>query len=271
MDELLMRGDSPLTIEEWNRIDDTVVEIARRMMVGRRFIHMTGPLGLGVQFVTAEHLIIPKTGPVANDPANRRVLKLTFLEQDFMLLMQDLAGAQQPRALPLDLGPVAVAATLVAQREDQVIFRGGSDPEHDGLLTAKGTLSAGMGNWADPSAAISAVANAVGQLLSQGMQGPFALAINPITFSRLLTPVNGMQLALTLVQQIVTGGVFQTAVLAEGEAVVVANGRENLELVIGQDLVTAYVGPEGLDHHFRLIESLALRIRRPTAIAVLRA
>lgn len=271
MDELLMRGDAPLSAEEWNRIDNTVVDVARRMLVGRRVIQMSGALGLGVQFVTADQLLIPKTGPVVNDLAHRRVLPLTFLEQDVILLMRDLAGGAQPCAQPVDLGPVAVAATLIAQREDQVIFRGGADPGHDGLLTAKGTLALGMDNWADPLAAIGAVSKAVGQLMGQGIQGPYALVVHPVNFARLLTPVNGMQLALSLLQQVTTGGVYQTAVVAEGEAVVIANGRENLELVLGQDLVTAYVGPEGLDHHFRLIESLALKIRRPNAIAVLRA
>jgi uncharacterized linocin/CFP29 family protein len=44
---------------------------------------------------------------------------------------------------------------------------------------------------------------------------------------------------------------------------------QNLDLVVAQDLVTAYLGPENMDHHFRVLESLVLRIKRPGAICAL--
>ena len=44
---------------------------------------------------------------------------------------------------------------------------------------------------------------------------------------------------------------------------------QNFDLAIAQDLITAYMGNEGLDHLFRVMESLVLRIKRPGAICVL--
>jgi uncharacterized linocin/CFP29 family protein len=38
---------------------------------------------------------------------------------------------------------------------------------------------------------------------------------------------------------------------------------------VGQDLITAYLGPEEMGHRFRVLESLALRIKRPGAICTL--
>jgi len=38
---------------------------------------------------------------------------------------------------------------------------------------------------------------------------------------------------------------------------------------VAQDLITAYLGPENMDHTFRLMEILALRIKRPGAICTL--
>jgi len=40
----------------------------------------------------------------------------------------------------------------------------------------------------------------------------------------------------------------------------------NFDLVIGQDLIVAYEGSEGLDHAFSVLETLALRVKRPGAI-----
>jgi uncharacterized linocin/CFP29 family protein len=266
MEDILMRDQAPVTAAEWESIDNTIIEVGRKMLVGRRFIHMAGPLGLGTQYVTLDRLTASEKAPIAVDLATRRVVPLGTLEKDFTLLWQDLAAAKQT-GYALDMGPIAVATAMVAQQEDALVFNGTRSAE--GLLTAKGHVASAFGNWDDPMAAIGAVAGAVGALMNQGLQGPFALAVNPITYAKLLKPVDGMQLALKLVQEIATAGVFQTPALSENQAVVVSNGRENLELVVGQDLTAAYVGPVGLDHSFRVIETLALRIRRPIAIAVL--
>jgi uncharacterized linocin/CFP29 family protein len=44
-----------------------------------------------------------------------------------------------------------------------------------------------------------------------------------------------------------------------------------MDLAISIDLVTAYVESVNLNHHFRVIESLLLRIHRPDAICTFEA
>jgi len=58
-------------------------------------------------------------------------------------------------------------------------------------------------------------------------------------------------------------------VLGDDRGVVVALGPHNLDIAVVQDLVTAYLGPNGMDHEFRVMESIALRIKRPGAICTL--
>jgi uncharacterized linocin/CFP29 family protein len=266
MDEYLMREEAPLSQEEWGRLDHTVVEVAKRVLVGRRFIHLFGPLGSGTQYVTVDRLEGKGDGPFAVDPDKRRVLPLTVIEKNFNLLWRDLATAKQT-GLPFELGPAAVAAAMAAYAEDELIFKGGGGNE--GLLNARGRLTAPLGNWDDPLAAIDAAAKAVGTLLAQGLLGPFVLVTSPVTYAKLLKPVNGMQIGLKLIEEVTEGGVFQTPALTDKEALVVSAGPENLDLAIGQDLVAAYLGPDGMDHQFRLLESVALRIKRPSAVCVL--
>ena len=266
MNEYLMREDAPLSAEDWGRLDHLVVDVAKRILVGRRLIHLFGPLGAGAQFVTVDRLDDKATGPYAVDLGKRRVVPLATIERDFVLLWRDMASSQQTH-IPFELGPAALAAAMCAQAEDALIVKGQGDME--GLLTAKGRLTAAMGSWDEPGQAINATAAAVGDLMSKGVLGPFALIVNPATYARLLRPLNGMHLEIKLVEEITEAGVFQTAALDAKQALVVGVGPENMDLAIGQDLMVAYLGPEGLDHRFRLMETLALRVKRPAAICVL--
>jgi uncharacterized linocin/CFP29 family protein len=72
-----------------------------------------------------------------------------------------------------------------------------------------------------------------------------------------------------LIKDVAEGGLFRSPVLAENQGLVVAQGVQNLDLVVAQDLITAYLGPENMDHIFRLVEVLTLRIKRPGAICTL--
>jgi len=269
MNEYLLREDAPLSKEDWGRIDNTVVEVAKRLLVGRRFIQLFGPLGQGVQFVTVDRLDGATDDVVAVDLNQRQVVQLSAIQKDFKLLWQDLANGEQT-GLKFDPGPAAVAAAAAAQAEDQLIFRGKVNT--DGLLTVKGHATSPLGNWDEANSGITAVAGAVGKLMGGGFLGPFALVTNPVTYAKLLRPVHGQgaQLEIKLVEQIATAGVFQTPVLKDNEVLVVSTSPEDLDLAVGQDLVTAYLGPDGLDHVFRVIETIALRIKRPGAICVLK-
>lgn len=67
-------------------------------------------------------------------------------------------------------------------------------------------------------------------------------------------------------RELVQGGVYQTQAIRDITGVVLSLGPQNIDLAIGHDLVTAYPGPQGLNHPFRVFETLALRLKRPPAI-----
>ena len=49
--------DSPLTDPEFAQLDKTVIETARRQLIGRRFIELYGPLGRGMQSISNDIFI----------------------------------------------------------------------------------------------------------------------------------------------------------------------------------------------------------------------
>jgi uncharacterized linocin/CFP29 family protein len=69
---------------------------------------------------------------------------------------------------------------------------------------------------------------------------------------------------------VVTGGIVKTPALKQG-GVIIATGRQFVHLLLGQDMTAAFVGPQGTDYEFAIVESLVPRISVPDAICVLQA
>ena len=126
--DLLAREDAPLTEQEWGRIDEAVSKAAHANLVGRRFLSLHGPLGLGSQVTWVDALEGVSPGavgapgeddPVA--PGRRRLLTLDLVSKDFTLMWRDVLNAQGQQ-LPLDVA----AALLLPPRwraEDNLILR----------------------------------------------------------------------------------------------------------------------------------------------------
>jgi uncharacterized linocin/CFP29 family protein len=49
----------------------------------------------------------------------------------------------------------------------------------------------------------------------------------------------------------------------------VATGPENLDLVIGLDMTVAFLTTDKMNHHFRVLETLLLRIKRPECVCTI--
>ncbi len=71
------------------------------------------------------------------------------------------------------------------------------------------------------------------------------------------------------IRQLAVDGVFQSNRLRGEAGVVISTGRENLDIAVAQDMVTAYLGADKMNHPFRVLESLILRIKHPDAICTM--
>ena len=47
MPDFLGHAENPLREDEWARLNETVIQVARRSLVGRRILDIYGPLGAG--------------------------------------------------------------------------------------------------------------------------------------------------------------------------------------------------------------------------------
>jgi uncharacterized linocin/CFP29 family protein len=273
MSDYLMREDAPLTSEEWQKLDHLVVEAARRHLTARRFLNLYGPLGAGVQIVPVDRFggltpaDIGLDAAEAAEPvelAEREYIPLTTLFKDFVLRWDDVSLARQHGA-EVDVTPAAAAAAMVAHTEDALLLHGqGKEP---GLLKAKGRMTVPLGDWENtPGAALETVLAAWSKLTGSGFSGEFVLVLSNNLYAK-LHRVNGSAGTLEIAQiRELVKDVVPSPALKPKQAMLVAAGPENLDIAIGQDLVTAYLGPDGMDHVFRVFESLVLRLKRPGAI-----
>lgn len=277
MYDFLDRQAAPLRDEDWQQIDTLVVEVARRQLVGRRIIPVFGPLGAGAQdvdydvFTGTDEAVVSTLGE-STDPvrARRRVHEhLPMIYKDFLLYWRDIESSRM-LGTPIDLGAAAAAASFCAQKEDDLIFNGNDELGYPGLTTVEGRQTIKAGDWDVPGTAFNDIVAATRNLLAEGFFGPYAVVLNPVAFSQMQRVyANSGVLEINHVREIATGGVFQTPILRDKIGLVVSLGIQNFDIAIGQDLITAYLGPEKMNHPFRVMESLVLRIKRPGAVCTI--
>jgi uncharacterized linocin/CFP29 family protein len=66
-------------------------------------------------------------------------------------------------------------------------------------------------------------------------------------------------------------GVYQSNRLRGDSGVVISTGPENLDVAVAMDMTTAYLGASHMNHPFRVLECLVLRIKHPDSICTLEA
>jgi uncharacterized linocin/CFP29 family protein len=258
----LAREDAPFGSDIWEALDEAMVEAAKPQLVGRRLLELEGPYGLGLKSVPLKDEMTD-SGLIA-----ATTLPLVVIYEEFDLGARDLANYER-EGITLDRTPVADAAIAVAEREEDLIFNGSEELGIAGLLTADGTQSVALSDWAEVGAAIEDLIEGVTALDEAGFHGPYTLALAPARYNRLFRRYErGNQTEMEHVKALVTDGVYKAPGLGDG-GVLLATGRQYASIVMGQDMTVGFIGPDGDRFAFTLSESLVPRIRRPDAICVL--
>ena len=268
----------PLSAERWRELNLAVVEVARRRLVGRRFLDLYGPLGAGVQsvpndvFTGTERAAIGVLGEEPTAPvrtAGRQLLTIPIIYKDFSLYWRDLLTSEQFGS-PLDMSAAAGASSYVADREDDMIFNGLPELGQPGLCTVAGRHTAPLGDWSQVGTALSTVSAAIERMVEGGFYGPYCLVTSPHLYAKLARFVENTGVSeLGHIRELCTDGVFRSNVLPMDRAVLVSTGPQNFDLAVAQDFRVAYLGAEKMNHPFRVFECAVLRIKRAQALCTL--
>lgn len=267
--DFLARDTVDLPESLWESIDKTVSETASRMLVARRFLDLYGPLGPAVQGIpinSAEVEEIAEDGYVKT--AGRRYIELPTIYEDFTLSWRDLENSTRNK-LPLDLTSVTQAARQIALKEDRLIFFGNEFLATDGLLNADGVAHLVREDWGTEEHAFSQISQGIAMLSGQYLIGRYVLVVSPDVYAELfrIQPQLGRTEAERL-SELLQGNLFNAPVLGNNKAVLLCAEAENMDLVIGKDLETAYLETVDLNHSFRILETAALRLKNKDAVIV---
>ncbi len=276
--EFLHRDEAPLTQEQWKSIDDIVVKTARKTVVGRKFIEITPVLDPSIQHTSYDIIDAGNTGACGLfgekdcgiiKVKDRKFLPLPIIYQDFKIHWRDIESSKK-HGIPLDLGVPASAASKVSIAEDRLIFLGDSSLGYPGLLNVEGRNTVRIRDWNSNGEAFRNAVEAVEKLTEKGFYQDYALVLNPKDYAKLHRVLhNTGVLEISQIKELYNVGVFTTPAVPQNKAVAVATGIENMDIFVAQDMITAYVNYDNMDHYFRIFEILALRIKRPESICTI--
>lgn len=269
MTDHLLRKHAPIPATGWEQIDDEAKTRLTPRLAARRLVDWSGPHGW-----THSATNLGRTAPLDTAPPGtksettvtrqRRVLTLSEFRVNFTVERSGLQDAQRG-ATDVDYADLDRAAYDAALIENRAVFHGWPDAGITGIVesSAHPSLTLGEDTMAYPHAVVQAT-----ELLRQaGIEGPYALAIGPDGYTRVVeTTEHGYPLRERLSK--ILGGDVVWAPGLDGALVVSKRGGDFI-LDIGQDLSIGYVRHDAELVTLYLEESFSFRVIEPDAAVVL--
>lgn len=267
--DYLYREGSPISADLWKQIDDAVVSTAKSILTGRRFISNYGPLGGGIQSINVDSISeLEESEGDISVIKGRTYRHIPLINQDFSLLWRDLEFSDQ-MGLPVDLSAAIQAASQCALKEDELIFLGNEELGYKGLINEDGVIKLQLSDWSEGENPFKDISVGIAKFIENGIVGRKALVVSPKLYVELqrIQPGTGTT-EYERISRLLNGNIFSTPVLKGDKAVLVCAEPHNIDLVIGQDMITTYLETKNLNHYFRIIETLLLRIKNKNAVIV---
>lgn len=253
----------------WANIDNTVVSTVRANIIGRRFLSLFGPIGAGAVSINIdENNAQEESDNGFTKTSGRRFVELPQIYEDFTLNWRDIEHSSST-GQPLDLSKVRQAAQAIALKEDSLIFFGNGFLGIEGLLTAEGTVKMSKSDWTADDNAFRDIAAGLSLFRSKYLIGRYCLVLSPDLYVQLqhIHPDLGV-MEEERISRMLNGHLYNAPVLGDNKAVLVCAESQYMDLAIGKDIETAYLESKDLNHVFRILETIALRIKNREAVIV---
>src|ERR1700687_5926925 len=297
----LKRELAPISAAAWQEIDAEATRVLKLKLAGRKLVDFEGPLGPTEAAVNTGRRERLGGAPGADVEASRRqVLPLVELRAYFDLSREEMDAVERGAKDP-ELQPLIDAATRIAYAEDTAIFHGYAAGGIKGIdqVTAYQILPIHDDYQDYPRS----IAEATRLLRLAGVDGPYAIALGPRSYTGLTQAVgDGGYPVLNVVRKLVDGalvwgpairraaclpqavGAVATRVLnvvrklvdgpivwapAISGAVVMSQRGGDFELTVGRDMSIAYQSHNDTSVRLYLVESMTFRVLTPEAAVAL--
>lgn len=266
----LLRDLAPIPARAWKEIDDEARRRLTPLLAARKLADWVGTGGWrrdAISLGRTAELAGPPAG-VAADGATarqRRVLPLAEVRVPFTVSRREIDDIQRGAA-DAEFDDLDRAAQLAAEIENRAVFHGWAEAGIVGIATASAHQGLALGVDVDQYPSI--VARAVDTLRCRGIEGPYALAIGPEGYTRIVeTSEHGGYLLIDHLTRILGGKVVWSPGLS-GAVVVTERGGDFL-LDVGQDIAIGFSHYDADVVHLYFEESFTFRVVEPDAAVVL--
>jgi len=250
----LHRELAPISDEAWSEIEQETTRTLKRYLAGRRIVDVNGPAGSTLSAVGTGHLAgidSPGNGVLARQ---RQVLPLVELRVPFTLSRQQIDDVDRG-SVDSDWQPAREAARLIAAAEDRAIFAGYAAAGIGGI-----TPGASNAPLVLPTAVEDypmAFAQAVGQLRSAGVDGPYSAVLSAEAYTAVSEASDHGYPVIRHLRNVLDGDLIWAPAIS-GAVVLTARGGDFI-LHLGQDLSIGYQTHNGEDVILYLQESFTFQ------------
>jgi uncharacterized linocin/CFP29 family protein len=257
----LLREHAPIPAAAWQEIDAEAKRTLKLLLAARRFVDFKGPLGWEASSIPTgrtEKIAQPlQEGVVAR---LRRSQPLIEIRTPFELSREEIDAISRG-ASDADLDPVRNAARAAAIAEDRAIFQGYAAAGIEGIFGASReralTIPPQYEQYPD------VVAEAVHRLRSEGVTGPYGIALGPRCYVGVTRTTDRGYPVINHVKTLVNGPIVW-APAADGAVVLSLRGGD-FELTVGQDFSIGYLDHTSTSVLLYLQETFTFRVLSPEA------
>lgn len=276
----------PWTEEQWNLVQQTVRDEARKVRVAASFLPLVGPLSPDAASVPLQEIEEPPDESMRIDDAVTR--RLTTLSCNVELQRHQVVQPDLSSALAL----FRRAANIIARVEDRLVFKGQPkrDPESSILMRQPASFKVTGGatfrgliphadmvrqafNFSRTMAnrdLVAVVTEAIAKLEDSGHLAPFALVLGSERFVDVHTPETSLVLPADRIKPLIQGPMLRSGTIRPTEAVIVSLAGDPVDLVVASDIAVQFLQiTQDPRYVFRVAEKFTLRIKQAKAVAAI--
>jgi uncharacterized linocin/CFP29 family protein len=261
----LLRSHAPISELAWKQIDDEARERLEPALGARKLVDFSGPLGWQHSATNLGRVVPLQDSPVDGVSAlERQVLPLVELRADFTISRSELRDIDRG-AINADFDSLDRAAHQIASAENVAVTHGWTNVIQ-GMTELSPYRLPALG--IDPQKFPSLVTAAVSDLRTNGIGGPYGLALDPEHYGLAIkTAEKGGTLLVDHLREIIGGPIVWTPGLSGGVVVSLRGGDFLLES--GQDLSVGYDSHDADEVRLYIQESFSFRVATPEAAVAL--
>ncbi|MFO7730625.1 MAG: family 1 encapsulin nanocompartment shell protein [Spirochaetia bacterium] len=257
--DILRRSLAPISDAGWKEIDSLAADYLRSSLTARRLVDVEGPKGWEHHAVSTGRLgSLNESGSISY--GLYEVKPLLELRVPFELNVWELDNATRG-ARDVDLDVLEKAAEEVAVFEDRVLFEGFQDAGIQGLQQVSDQPALQFPQ--DPEQIVQSVAQGVTQLVQNGIEGPYSLAVPMEVWQQLNSYIKGVSLK-THLERMLGGSVLLARHLDSPLLLSIRGG--DFVMSIGQDLSIGYATHSTKSVGLYFTESFTFQVFEPRAV-----